>query len=151
KKGEPVGQPFLADAMARMFPPEDTASPNKLRVDLLMRAYQDATAVSVSGAVLAPAEASTDDGAQRTAALPGSRKLKVERRRIAILGAELRAGEEEAFAQAVESAAGISFPTGDLRFAVFGHAAGVERGVAHAARAALELRQMLRLAGSDRA
>nr|MDQ3035995.1 serine/threonine protein kinase [Myxococcota bacterium] len=128
RRGEAVGQPFLAETMARMFPPDGAAAPNKLRVDVLMRAHQDATAISAAGAFLAPAaEASTDEAADRTAAMPMSRKSKVERRRVAVLAAAHRDGEDEAFALACESVGGSVFPTrAGLRLALFGHAAGAE-------------------------
>jgi tetratricopeptide (TPR) repeat protein len=151
QRGEPVGQPYLAEAMARMFPPEDAVSPNKLRVDVLMRAYQDATAISAAGAMLqaAGALASTADG--KTSAAPKSRKVSIEQKRIAYLAAEARPGEDAAFEAACDAASGRVLPSigregaASIRIAAFGHAAGAERGAAHAARAALELRRLLRL------
>ncbi|AKF07033.1 serine/threonine-protein kinase PknK [Sandaracinus amylolyticus] len=151
RRGEPVGQPMLAAAMERMFPPEDAMSPNKLRVDVLMRAYQDATSISLAGASLAApvAEASTDEaGGQRTAAMPSSRRVKVERRRVALLAVEERDGEIDAFAAACDAAGGSVLGTQHgMRLALFGLAAGVERGEVHAVRAALELRRALRAEG----
>ncbi len=50
----PLGQADLAQAMAQMFPEDEDLSPNKLRFDLMMRAYDDATAVGNGAVSLAP-------------------------------------------------------------------------------------------------
>jgi tetratricopeptide (TPR) repeat protein len=143
RRGEPVGQSDLSAAMDRMFPPEDALAPNKLRVDVMRRAFDDAQAVSQAGAVLAAGEADTGEDAERTAAVPTSRRMRMEKRRIALLVATERQTEDAAFAQACEVGGGIVFgPLDGMRVAAFGGGAGVERAIAHAARSALELRRL---------
>ncbi len=142
RRGEPVGQAELSEAMDRMFPPEDALAPNKLRVDVMRRAFDDAQAVSQAGALLAASEHASAD-VDRTAAIPVSRRMRVERRRVALLVAVERETEDVAFAQACEVGGGTVFgPLQGMRVAIFGHGAGIERAVAHAARAALELRRL---------
>jgi serine/threonine protein kinase len=98
RRGEPVGQTELSAAMDRMFPPEDALSPNKLRVDVMRRAFDDAQAISQAGALLAASEqASGEEG--RTAAVAPSRRVRIEKRRIALLVASEREAEDAAFAQ----------------------------------------------------
>ena len=139
RRGEPVGESELAEAMARMYPPEESVSPNKLRVDLMLRAYQDATAVSGPPA---PAEEPASD---RTAALPISRRSRVEMRRLAYLAVELREHDERAFLRAVDEADGQVFRVlDDVRLAAFGIGPGVEGPAVHATRAALAFRARLR-------
>jgi serine/threonine protein kinase len=142
RQGTPIGQPDLAAAMDRMFPPEDLLSPNKLRVDVMRRAFDDAQAVSQAGAVLAAGEEPSNDG-DRTAAVPVSRRMRVEKRALALLVAQERDAEDAIFAQACEVGGGTVFgPLDGMRVGAFGHAVGIERAVAHAARAALELRRL---------
>ena len=141
--GEPIGQAELSAAMDRMFPPEDALAPNKLRVDVMRRAFDDAQAVSQAGAVLAGSEQTPLEDADRTAAVPMSRRMRVEKRRIALLVTEERQTEDAAFAQACEVGGGIVFgPLDGMRVAAFGGGVGMERAIAHAARAALELRRL---------
>ncbi|MFO0681114.1 MAG: protein kinase [Sandaracinus sp.] len=142
RRGEPVGQVELSAALDRMFPPEDALSPNKLRVDVMRRAFDDAQAVSQAGAVLASGEDAGADG-DRTAAVPTSRRVRMEKRLIALLVAAEREDEDVAFARACEVGGGTVFgPFDGVRVGAFGHGAGTERAVAHAARAALELRRL---------
>ncbi len=139
QRGEAIGEAELAEAMARMYPPEESVSPNKLRVDLMLRAYQDATAVSGPPA---PAEEPASD---RTAALPISRRSRVEIRRLAYLAVELREHDERAFLRAVDEADGQVFRVlDDLRLAAFGAFVGLDGPAVHAARAALAFRARLR-------
>ena len=73
--GQPVGPTDLAHAMRRMFPPLDRSSPNKLRVDLLARAYDDATAASDPGRTRPLVPAPTEGAEEGTRALPIARRL----------------------------------------------------------------------------
>ena len=141
RRGELVGEPNLAEAMARMFPPEEAVAPNKLRVDLMLRAYQDATAMS-SG----PLAEERQEGADRTAAFPMSRRARIDRRRMAYLFADARDADERSFVEAVDRVDGQMFRIlGDLRVAAFGQAAGVERPALLAVRAAMEFQKHARL------
>ncbi len=146
--GKPVGATDLAAAMQRMFPSEDRLDPNKLRVDLMVRAYDDAAAASDPGRTRATGP--TANATARTHALPTSRRSRLESRRLAFLAAELRLGEDEPFAEAVELAGGeVLGSFRGLQVAAFG-TAGVERAVGHAVRGALELRRSARLRGPAR-
>jgi len=123
RRGELVGEPDLAEAMARMFPPEEALAPNKLRVDLMLRAYQDATAMSEPLAT-----SDTGQAADRTAAFPMSRRARIDKRRVAFVFAEARDVDETAFVGATQRSDGQMFRIiDDLRVAAFGYAAGVER------------------------
>ncbi|MFK7990448.1 MAG: protein kinase [Sandaracinaceae bacterium] len=143
--GEPVGQTDLARAMREMFPPTDQLSPNKLRVDLLIRAYDDATSAGTS--ILA--SDSEEVRTARTAALP-SRRQDRENRRLAFLVADRRPGEASLFDSIVEETGGACLTAApSMRIAAFG-VSGMERAVGHAARCALELRRRGRLEGPAR-
>ncbi|MCB9591206.1 MAG: protein kinase [Sandaracinaceae bacterium] len=146
--GRPVGATDLAAAMHAMFPTDDPLDPNKLRVDLMERAYDDATAASDPGRD--PSAAPTLDATARTRAMPTSRKIRSETRRLAFLVARLRSGEDRLFSDAVARAGGdVLTSVAGLRVAAFG-AAGVERAVGHAVRGALELRRSSRIEGPER-
>ncbi len=145
--GEPVGQTDLARAMQRMFPETDHVDPNKLRVDLLERAYDDASSTSGVGRMQ---EEPTVQATARTRAMPTSKRLRSEIRRLAYLVVQARPGEEPLFEGAVQGAGGEPLVSRDgMRLALFG-LAGAERAAGHAARAALELRRGSRLEGSAR-
>lgn len=147
--GKPVGQTDLAASMHRMFPPEDRLDPNKLRVDLMIRAYDDATAASDPGRSVHSKER-TVEATSQTRALPTSKRLRSENRRLAFLAAEARPGDDALFDGAVELAGGSVLGVhGGLRLAAFG-LAGIERAVGHAVRGALELRRTSRLQGPTR-
>ena len=140
RRGELVGEPDLAEAMARMFPPEEALAPNKLRVDLMLRAYQDATAMSEPLAT-----SDTGQAADRTAAFPMSRRARIDKRRVAFVFAEARDVDETAFVGATQRSDGQMFRIiDDLRVAAFGYAAGVERPGLQAVRAAMAFRQRAR-------
>lgn len=145
--GEVVGPHRLAEAMERMFPAAAALEPNKLRVDLLIRAYHDATAVSAAGAVAE--QVSLDpDSTEKTAAQPRGLRANVEERRVYLVATSAREGEGSAFAAAVTRASGHSFGAQEqYRVAVFGFRPGSEQGAADAARAALEFRRLLRSEG----
>lgn len=146
--GEPVGATDLRLAMQRMFPQNDRQSPNKLRVDLLVRAYDDAT--SASGVGTREGTARTEAATAKTAALPGSQRVHAETRRLAFLAVRARPGEERLFVEAVEETGGTPIPRGGaMRLAAYG-AHGMERAVGHATRGALELRRTTRLEGIAR-
>ncbi|MBX3274156.1 MAG: protein kinase, partial [Sandaracinaceae bacterium] len=148
--GRPVGATDLAAAMHRMFPRDERLDPNKLRVDLLERAYDDAAAASDPGRELRSTGAAPDSTAH-THVLPIPRRAKSESRRLAFLAARLRPGEEGCFASAVARAAGALVPAvGEgLHLAVFG-VQGMERAVGHAIRGALEVRRAVTLEGAER-
>ncbi len=144
RRGEPVGEQELATAMERMFPAEELLTPNKLRVDLMLRAYDDATGMSAPGGF---AEA-TPPGEVRTQSLPIGRRTRVEQRRIAMLIAQHRVESESVWAEAVEANGGTPLvASGGLSRAAFGQLAGVERAPVHAVRAALDFRHRLRALG----
>ncbi|HJL18305.1 MAG TPA: protein kinase [Sandaracinaceae bacterium LLY-WYZ-13_1] len=146
--GEPVGQTDLAAAMRVMFPPSERERPNKLRVDLLSRAYDDATAASDAGRPMA-AEA-TVPATTRTRALPTSRRLRAESRRLAFFAIRPRPGDERLFDAAVEETGGAPVPASHgVLVGAYG-VSGLERAVGHATRAALELRRTTRLEGPER-
>ncbi len=148
--GEPVGQTDLAAAMHRMFPPADQVSPNKLRVDVLLRAYDDATHASDPGRTRPAVAPATEPPTESTRALPVSRRLRSDRRRLAFLAARARTGDERLFEAAVEGTGGSVLPPAHgLLLAVYG-LAGMERAAGHATRGALELRQSSRLEGPAR-
>jgi serine/threonine protein kinase/tetratricopeptide (TPR) repeat protein len=150
--GENVGETELGEALTRMFPRMDAHSPNKLRVDLLLRAQDDAT-----GASAVPLGESSDPEREaardRTAAaLPVSRRVSVQSRRVALLAVRARDAEELAgFGRAVEAYGGQLLPgPAEDAAAVFG-ADGGERAVEYAGRAALELRRRAAIEGPLRA
>jgi serine/threonine protein kinase len=150
--GENVGEAELGEALTRMFPRMDAHSPNKLRVDLLLRAQDDATGASAE--LRSESNASSPEAArERTAAaLPMSRRVSVQSRRVSLLAVRARDTEElSAFARAVEAYGGQLLP-GPLEesAAVFG-AEGGERAVEYAGRAALELRRRAAIEGPLRA
>ena len=153
KMGANVGETELAQGMQRMFPPGDAANPNKLRVDLLLRASEDATSgISVPDAYESariPSAAPGGDSTERTShALPMSRRTSTERRRIALLVTNARPENERIFDASVSQVGGLSLPvTGSLREASFGHAATGERAAELAVRAALEVRRRASLEG----
>lgn len=140
--GEPVGPSELGAAMRAMFPPRDRKRPNKLSVDVLARAYEDATASSRSvhgGASPEP-----------TRALPLGSRAPRELRRLVFLVAPSRPGDERLFEAAVAGTGGVvlAVSTG-MRLAAYG-LTGMERAVGHAARGALELRHASRVTGLAR-
>ncbi len=142
--GAPVDESDLSEAMARTFPQDDEASPNKLSVDVLLRAYDDATALSDAGREL-DATPTADVG---TRAFPASRRIRAEARRVVLLAAEDRPQDAPVFEAVTRSLGGLPLrPLDGVREAVFGHATGGERAPEHAARAALELRRRLTLEG----
>jgi len=138
--GANVAESDLAEYMTAMFPAEDRSLPNKLRVDVLMRAYDDATSAGL------PSQALGTDSSQHTHVFPSSRKLRAETRRVVLLALRERADDGLLFSSAVSSAGGLPLrPLDGLREGVFGHVSGVERAAEHAARAALELRRRVQL------
>jgi len=143
--GRPVGAPDLSAAMQRMFPDGEQGDPNKLRVDLMVRAYDDATAASTPGRL--PAfEARTQSVDAQTRALPTSRRLQADRRRLVFLAVRSDEVEQALFDDAIGISSGERLEeAGGLRAAAFG-LAGMERAVGHAVRAAIELRRIARLA-----
>ncbi len=145
RRGEPVGETELASAMERMFPAEEHLTPNKLRVDVMLRAYDDATGVSAQGAF----PETTPPADLRTQSLPIARRARLEQRRVAIVLVAQRAENESIFAEVVEANGGTLLATSEGAFrAAFGQLAGVERAPVHAVRAALDLRHRLRALGS---
>ncbi len=148
--GEPVGQTDLADAMHRMFPPVDFVSPNKLRVDLLVRAHDDATAVGEKHSALRAMTEAESAATDTTRALPSSRKMRSEKRRLAFLFLRARPGDERLFEASIESTGGVVMPArGGFLVGAYGLGA-MERAVGHATRGALELRRANRLEGRAR-
>ncbi|MCC6877705.1 MAG: protein kinase, partial [Sandaracinaceae bacterium] len=144
ERREPVGPAELAAAMATMFPMQERISPNKLRVDVLLRAYEDATTARDQGR---PASRPPPD---ETAAMPGSVRARAERHRVALLVTAARPGDDEALAEAAEATGGrLVEAAPSLRVVLFG-VPPVERPVAQAARGALELRRRLRISGPAR-
>jgi serine/threonine protein kinase/tetratricopeptide (TPR) repeat protein len=144
--GENVGAPELAEVLERMFPRIDTHSPNKLRVDVLLRAHEDATS-SISGKEPGGGGQAIDGAPEKTAlALRVSRRVSVEVRRVALLAARPRDGIDAAlFTRAIEAYGGqLVDEDPDLIVAVFGTGGG-ERAAEHAARAALELRRRAKI------
>ena len=142
--GVHVDEAELAEAMGRMFPRDETANPNKLSVDLMLRAYDDATALSHPGRDLdATPEAERSPG---TRAFPSSRRIRAEQRRVVLLAAQDDPRDAAIFDAVMRSLGGLPLASlGGVREAVFGHASGGERAAEHAARAALELRRRLAL------
>ncbi len=145
RRGEPVGESELAIAMEKMFPAEEHLTPNKLRVDLMLRAYDDATGVSAPGEF----PQTTPPVDERTQSLPIARRTRLELRRVAILVARHRPENDSIWAEVVEANGGTQLPKagGHVR-AAFGQLAGVERAPVHAVRAALDLRHRLRAIGA---
>jgi len=149
KLGKPVGAPDLAAAMHRMFPDGEPGDPNKLRVDLMVRAYDDATSVSTPGRISAYDDR-TLSAEEQTRALPSSRRMQADRRRLVFLAARADAVDDGRFEDAVGLSGGELVESEEgLRVAAFG-VAGMERAVGHAVRAAIELRRVARLAGRAR-
>lgn len=146
--GEPVGPTDLSVAMRAMFPPSASVSPNKLRVDLLSRAYDDAAAVSSAERMSDEREPLSELSVQ-TRELPTSRKPRGESRRLAFFVAQVRPGEERLFEAAVEATGGTVLSSVHPALGVYG-LAGMERAVGHAARGALELRRTTRFKGPER-
>lgn len=148
--GQPVGPTDLAHAMRRMFPPLDRSSPNKLRVDLLARAYDDATAASDPGRTRPLVPAPTEGAEVGTRALPIARRLSRDTRRLVFFATRAPEDDQGLFEAAVESTGGVMLPaSGGLLLAAYG-LAGMERAVGHATRGALELRHTRRVEGVSR-
>ncbi|MBN8617140.1 MAG: protein kinase, partial [Deltaproteobacteria bacterium] len=146
RRGEPVGEAELASAMERMFPAEEHLTPNKLRVDVMLRAYDDATGLSAPGGEFPETTPPAD---LRTQSLPIARRARLEQRRVAIVLVAQRAENESIFAEVVEANGGTLLASSDGAFrAAFGQLAGVERAPVHAVRAALDLRHRLRALGA---
>ena len=149
--GAHVDEADLAEAMARMFPRDEEQNPNKLSVDLMLRAYDDATALSVPGRPAARTPHSDESG-EGTRAFPSSRRLRSEARRVVLLAVTEREGDGPTFESVMESLGGFPLPPRDgVREAVFGHGGRSERADEHAARAALDLMRRLSLEGVRRA
>ncbi|MGF1467137.1 MAG: protein kinase [Sandaracinaceae bacterium] len=144
----PVGSPDLAAAMRRMFRSGEGASPNKLRVDVLLRAQSDAHTLTRPPSQAADASTVADE-VHRTEALPTSKRRQSETRTAALLAASLRPGEERLFQRAVEQAGGEVLAGVEPAVGVFG-ARGMEQAVRHAARAGLEVARACRLEGAVR-
>jgi hypothetical protein len=146
RRGEPVGEAELAAAMEKMFPAEEQLTPNKLRVDVMLRAYDDATGLSAPGSY----PETTPPADLRTQSLPIARRVRLEQRRVAILVAPHRAENDSIWAEVIESNGGtlLSAADGAAR-AAFGQLAGVERAPVHAVRAALDFRHRLRALGAS--
>ena len=150
--GENVGAAELAEVVTRMFPRIDTRSPNKLRVDVLLRAHEDATSSHADRAVVS-ATPLVDVSRDNTAlALRVSRRVSVETRQVALLAARHREGDDPAlFVRAIEAYGGqLLDEEPELLVAVFGSSGG-ERAAEHAARAALELRRRIKIDSLPRA
>jgi len=146
-----VDERDLAEAMAEMFPPEDTSSPNKLRVDLMMRAYDDASLVSTPAKTEITPMSHLTGTKDSTMAFPASRRIRSETREIVLLAVTERKDDALTFESVVTTMGGFTLPPLDgVREAVFGQGTGVERGALHAARAALEFRRRLILEGPAR-
>ncbi|MEM9189541.1 MAG: protein kinase [Myxococcota bacterium] len=144
KLGEQVGEPDLAQLMERMFPQEERDTPNKLSIDVMMRAYEDATAVSESGLRDKTPARYGRQVTEETHAFPASRRIKAERTRVAILAVAEDPEHEAAFTGAVEGVGGLVLkPLGGIREALFGQSSGGERAAEHAVRAAFDFRQRL--------
>ena len=149
--GENVGERELADAMNRMFPPGEVRDPNKLRVDLLLRANEDATSIVASfdeapSASLELPRSSSEPGERTSHAIPISRRIATERRRVALLVADAGTVDERVFNHAARALGGSVLPlTGSLRVAAFGHGATGERAAELAGRAGLEARRRAHL------
>jgi|GEM_PF-893457 len=150
--GENVGAAELSDVMARMFPRIDTQSPNKLRVDVLLRAQDDATSSIANRPVATPTPLAAESREDTALALRVSRRVSVEVRRVALLALRHRdADDAKMFVRAVEAYGGqILDEEQELIVAVFGSSGG-ERAAEHAARAALELRRRATIDGPPRA
>lgn len=148
--GGPIGPTELAGAMQRMFPPVERAGPNKLRVDLLRRAHEDASAAGDPARTRALLPAPTASITQHTQPLPVARR-RADSRRLLFLAARARVDDERRFGPVVEATGGTVVSTGrdGLLLAAYG-LSGVERAAGHAARAALELRRLSRLDGVAR-
>jgi serine/threonine protein kinase/predicted ATPase len=146
-----VDERDLAEVMLEMFPPEDKASPNKLRVDLMMRAYDDASLVSTPAKTEVTPMSHISGTKEHTMAFPASRRIHSETREIVVLAVGERDDDSSTFESVVTTMGGFALPPLDgVREAVFGHTTGVERGALHAARAALEFRRRLALDGPTR-
>jgi hypothetical protein len=144
-RGQPVGERELAAAMEKMFPAEEHLTPNKLRVDVMLRAHDDATGVSVPGSF--PETAPQTDS--RTQSLPIARRARLERRRVALVSTRLHAASAPVWAEVVDANGGtLLAPAGGAARAVFGQLAGVERAPIHAVRAALDFQHRVRALGA---
>ncbi len=146
-----VDERDLAEAMVSMFPPDDTYAPNKLQVDLMMRAFDDASLISTPTKTEVTPMAAASHTAESTMAFPASRRIHSEVREVTILSVTERAGDGQVFESVVGTMGGFALPPlGGIREAVFGHTSGIERGAIHAARAALEFRHRLVMDGPAR-
>ncbi|MBK8168820.1 MAG: protein kinase [Sandaracinaceae bacterium] len=139
RMGEHVGADDLALAMARMFPRIDRQSPNKLRVDLLARAQDDATwAGSVRPPSRVGSERDTEEPAVTVSGTKSATRAPAEKRRVALLVGLGGGADAASFAGAVDAFGGAAVGAkAEALAAVFGHGGG-ERAVEHAIRAGLE-------------
>lgn len=132
----PVGEADLAEVMRSVFPPVGTARPNKLRVDLLLRAYDDATAASQPPG-LAPDAPSPGEV---TEVGSGSWRRRSEPRPVVLVAAPERGVSEASFDAAVVAGGGLPLPVcRGAREAMFGLERGAEHAALRAARVAFEL------------
>lgn len=132
-----VDSAALAEALVDLAPPDDASRANKLRVDLLARAGEDA-ALGAAADVRGPSLRLTDP----TAVLPTSRQLRAETRPVLLLFLQDEALDlgELAWIEDLHDAA-VSPPFEGVREVVFGIGAEPEQVAASAARAALRLRR----------
>lgn len=144
-RGEPIGDALLADAMETLFPEEETVVPNKLRVDLLRRAIDDATGLSADAGADTSEKAPADD---RTQSLPTSRRPRTTTRQVSLLATAHQPAHEPMWVDALSDAGAHRLPPRDGAFlAIFGLEGDAEQGTIRAARAALDFQQRLRATG----
>ncbi len=143
--GVPVGETDLAASMRALFDAPQHSAPNKLNVDLLMRAAEDARVVPLGeGSPSSPP--SSQHGLHST-----SLESRGERVPAVLLVAAERPSDEDAFRDVVPRMSGLVLsPFRRVREALFGHRPPAERGPIFAARAALELATRLRVDGPPR-
>jgi len=128
----------LATALQVIAPPQDAARANKLRVDLLLRATEDATLASTTQALRPTPVAATE----ATHAFPTSKQIRADVRAVVVLMVPEAASQLARFADVCAAHGGRALPPiGGLREAVFGHTGDGEHAAGLAARAALELRR----------
>ena len=137
----------LGDLLRDLFGERDIEHPNKLRIDLVRRAYDDAEGTARPG---------NDAGGttESTRAFSASRRLRSEARRVVLLVVRSPSGPPpggvgKSLEVVVAGYGGsIVFADGTRTMAAFGHGPGAEHAAEHALRAGLEVMRWWRVAGA---
>ncbi|MCC7534886.1 MAG: protein kinase [Deltaproteobacteria bacterium] len=137
----PTGAPELAALLHRLFPESADVLPNKVNVDVLLRAHEDATARSGVGPRVSDPHGRTAAGVPQ-----GSRRFEADPREVVVVALRSSNPEHLAHLDQIARARGGVVPPVPGYVALFGASQSAhERAAEHAARTAIEVRRRVAL------